>query len=239
MVSARTLCILLFAASFSHAAELTTFDGKKSNGELVSADAKEVIFKSGSAAETFEPSKVSIIDYRPVAEPAQGAAWIEVQLVDGSQFHCSDVQIKGNQVGLTLMVNNPKEIPVKVTVPLTSLFYLIRDFQDVKIANRFREILSKRAKRDVFIFTINDGLDRFDGTFGDADEKGESIQFEGEDGSKNPIAMKRIMGMILNPPRARLPLLFARSSISTRTRSMPKVFRCCPTKKSHWPAPPA
>jgi hypothetical protein len=207
MVFARTICILLFIIPLCRAAELSTFDGKKSTGDLVAANTKEVVFKSNGAIETREPNAVSAIEYNPISDTGgQAVHWIEVQLIDGSQFHCSDVKISGKKVVLTLLANKAKEVPVEVTVELAALFYMIRDYHDPKIASQFRTMLAKRSKRDVYIFTVNDALDRFDGTFGEADEKGESIEFEGEDGSKNPIAMKRIMGMILNPPPRQLGL---------------------------------
>lgn len=191
----RTLLPLLLIVSISNAAELVTLDGKKSSGEIVSVDAKELVFKTASGNETHELTKLSAIEISNPKNAAVGAK-IEVETVDGSKFRCEDFKIKKDVATLTLL--NTK---LTFDVPLSRVLYMVRDLSDPKHEQAFRGILSKRGKRDIWVVLKPDNsLDGLTGTFGDGDAKGENINFEMEaNAQKLSIQMSRIYAMILNP----------------------------------------
>jgi len=197
MALLRTLLLLAGMASFAHAADLTTLDGKKSTGDIVSIDDKQVVFKAKGGNETFELTKLSAIDISARSSDTPiGTKCLEVELVDGSQFRCAEFKIKNKTAILTLL--SPK---ITVELPASLLLYMVRDLSDPKINQTFRGILSKRGKRDIWIIQKGEALDGVNGTFGDGDAKGETINFEFEaTGEKQNIQMKRIYGMIFNPP---------------------------------------
>ncbi len=209
MALLRTLILLFGIVSLSHAqlkapdkkkptgqVELVALDGKKLSGEIVAIDSKELVFKTVSGAnQTFELTKLDFIQIgKESGAPPKG---IEVELIDGSQFHCSDFEIKDKSATLTLLGSN-----LVVELPIATLLYMVRDVSDPKVNQAFRGILTKRGKRDIWIIQKPDGsIDGVSGTFGDGDAKGENIGFEHEANSqKISIQTSRIFGMIFNPP---------------------------------------
>lgn len=196
MAPLRTLFVLFGVVSITQAADLTTLDGKKSVGEIASIDAKELVFQTKAGNETYDLTKLSAIDITPFKEPAAGTKWVEIELIDGSQFRCVDFKVKGKTAILTLLGTNQK-----VEIPASTLLYMIRDISDPKLNQAFRGILSKRGKRDIWIVPKGESLDEVKGTFGDGDVTGDNIKFEVEASSeKIDIQMSRVYGMIFNQP---------------------------------------
>jgi len=197
MASLRLLALALCLGSCSFAADLVTHEGKKASGEIVAIDAKELTLKTASGLDTYELTRLSQVDVPPAPkDPAPGTKWIEVELIDGSQFRCADFKMKGKIATLTFLGTKQT-----LDIPANTLLYMIRDLSDAKINQAFRGILSKRGKRDIWIFPKGDSLDATTGTFDDADDKGENIQFELEaNGEKLNIQTTRIYGMIYNQP---------------------------------------
>src|SRR5262245_51675927 len=103
MAPLRTLVVLLSIVSLSSAANLTTLDGKKSMGEIVSIDGKEVVFQTPTGNETYELTKLESIDFGAAKESPKAGKSIEVELIDGSHFHCADFKIRGKSAVLTLL----------------------------------------------------------------------------------------------------------------------------------------
>lgn len=209
MALLRTLILLFGIVSLSHAqlkapdtkkpagqVELVTLDGKKLSGEIVAIDGKEIVFKVVAGGnQTFELTK---LDYISIGKESNATPkGIEVELIDGSQFHCSDFKVKEKSATLTLLGSN-----LVVELPVATILYMVRDVADPKLNQAFRGILAKRGKRDIWIIQKPDGsLDGVSGTFGDGDAKGENIGFEHESNAqKISIQSSRIYGMIFNPP---------------------------------------
>ncbi|MCE9533335.1 MAG: NPCBM/NEW2 domain-containing protein [Planctomycetes bacterium] len=198
MTLLRILVVSLCMVSMSTAAELSTIDGKKSIGEVVSIDAKELVFKTPAGSDTYELTKLNAVDIAGVIakDPLPGTKWVEVELIDGSQFRCADFKIKGKTAILKLLGSNQT-----IEFPASMLLYMVRDLSDAKINQAFRGILSKRGKRDIWIVLKEETLDAVNGTFGDGDEMGEALSFELEANSqKINIQVSRIYGMIFNQP---------------------------------------
>jgi NPCBM/NEW2 domain len=182
-------------ASLSTAAELTTLDGKKSKGDILSIDGKHLILKTAGGNEEFEIAKLDSVSFAAAASIVPAKA-IQVELVDGSQFRCSEFKIKNKMAVLTLLGSN-----LTVELPASLLLYMIRDLSDPKIEQAFRGIFLKRGRRDIWIIAKNGTLDGVNGTFGDGDPAGGSISFQFEAGDqKRDMQMSRIFGMIFNPP---------------------------------------
>lgn len=196
MAILRALLILLCVASISSAAELTTFDGKKSTGEIVAINGAYLDFKAGANSEKHEITKLVAIEYNSKPKEANSKA-IKVELIDGSVFRCDDFQIVGKNAVLSLTGTKQS-----VTVPANVILYMIRDISDPKLEQIFRNMLAKRGKRDVWIIAKGDmekTLDAVPGTFGDGDAKGLVVQFEiASNNDKVSIQLSRVYGMILN-----------------------------------------
>jgi hypothetical protein len=200
MAHFRILLIFLGIAGLARGAELTllTDPQKKTAGEVVAINADGLTFKTAAGEEKHELTKINVVEIAKEKGPGSGAKFQTVTLVDGSEFRCSDFKIKGKNVEITLLGSNQV-----VVFPSNRLLYMIRDLSDPKLNQDFRGILSKRGKRDIWILHKDKDqlLDGIPGTFGKADDKGETIEFEMESGDKTvSIANARLYGMIFAPP---------------------------------------
>lgn len=199
----RAILALILLASLSPAAKLTTLAGKTIEGELVSLDDQNVVIKTGGGPETMALKDVLTIDVQPL-DPLGATKYVDVQLTDGSLLHCSSFAMKGKEAQLTVLPN------LKVTIPASVIRYFLSDANDPKVRKEWDEFLTKqKGGNDVLAVKKADVLNGLDGTFGDADEKGETIEFTLASGTKFTPALSRIHGMVfnqkpmINPPPTR------------------------------------
>jgi hypothetical protein len=196
----RTLLLFLCMVSLSHAADLTTLDGKKAKGEIVAIEGTELVFKTNAGQEKHELTKLATVEFGMVKQPAADPKLILVEMIDGSHFICADFKIKGKTAFLTLAGSK-----LAIEAPIATVLYMIRDISDPKLNQTFRGFLSKRDKdkRDSWIVLQGEAektLDKVPGTFGDGDAAGEVIQFEiAANNEKVKIDLGRVYGMILKP----------------------------------------
>ena len=198
MAPFRILCLLLAAAPVASAADLLTLDNKKTAGNIVDFTADAVIFRS-TVEETYEYTKLDSITILPnVGEPSAKA--IQVELIDGTLFNCSDFKIKNKTAVITLLSNNGASQTLEF--PANNILYMIRDLSDPKYNQAFRNILSKRTKLDKWIVERKDAgtIDEVSGTFSDGDDKGEIINFQLENGTKTQIQFASLYGAIFSTP---------------------------------------
>jgi len=196
MAPIRTVLLLLSIVSLSRAAELTSLDGKKLKGEIVAIEGSQLTFKATGTDQRYELTKLATVDLSDARPPAPGSKWIEVELVDGSHFRCSDFKIKNKSAILTLL-GSARTIEISAA----TIFYMIRDISDPKLNQAFRGFLAKRGKRDLWIVSKGETLDAVPGTFGDGDDTGNSVNFEFEaNNDKVSIQVSRVYGMIFNQP---------------------------------------
>src|SRR5262249_11003508 len=99
----RTLLALVLIASFGRSAELQTLKGEKMTGEVVSISDKEVVFDKGTEKVTVPILQVLHIDYNPPGKLPANSEYSDVELTDGTLFHCSKVTLKGKNVEVTLL----------------------------------------------------------------------------------------------------------------------------------------
>jgi len=208
MTALRLSLILLAAAPALLAADLTTLDGKKFTGDVVAVSPTEVTFKAGGIDEKFAVTAINGITLGPAPKPvAAGKAFVAVELVDGTTFRCSAFALKGKTADLTLLADEGKPGRV-VAVPLTALFSVLRDAQNLKIEQDFRALMRDRGKFDVWITHTRvkddagaetDRLDAVRGTFGEGDAATDSVKFilEGT-GKEVTVKLPKIAGMIFN-----------------------------------------
>ncbi|WP_020472859.1 NPCBM/NEW2 domain-containing protein [Zavarzinella formosa] len=209
MASLRPLLLLLaVAVPALKAAELTTLDGKKLNGDIVAISPMEITFNANGADEKIPITTINAITLGPVPKPVPASTrYIAVELVDGTTFRCSAFSIKGKNVELKLLGDEGK--PARThNIPVTSLFSLMRDAGDLKLEQDFRGLMRDRGKFDVWITrskvknddgTETDRLDSVRGTFGEGDPATDSVKFTLEATGKDvTVKMPRIAGMIFN-----------------------------------------
>jgi hypothetical protein len=187
----RTLLALLACASFVLADhEVRTLSGKTIKGKVVGITASEVV-QQGEAGPVKTPlAQVLAIDLRPAGKGAAETAHTLVRLVDDSSLLCRQVQIKGNEVELTLLSGQAAKLP------LSAVAWLLKEAQDGKVRAKWDQIVSANVKRDRIVVLREGELAVLEGTLGDADAQGKTIQFRPESGEPIQAHLDRLHGLI-------------------------------------------
>lgn len=180
----------LFAAiATAPAADVQTLAGKKFSGDLVSIDRQAIVLRSASG----ELAKIPVgetlaIETLPNETPPRGAH-TAVELTDGTVLLCSQVSVNGNVFELTVLPD------LKVKVPTTAVFTILRDAHDPKVRHDWQNFLSKRGQLDMVVVRSDDKLNGLEGAFGAG--TGESIDFTpNSTGQKRSIRLNRAQGLI-------------------------------------------
>jgi hypothetical protein len=189
----RVLLCVLLAAATARGAEIRTLKGETISGDIVSLTAKEVVVAKGSERVTTPLAQVLQIDYNPAGKPGTDP-FTDVELTDGSLLHCAKYAVKGKDVILTLLAGQ------EVKIPLSAVSNVLTEAQVEKHRKEWSERLAdrkaKKKRRDMLGIRRDDLISPLDGTFGDGDEKGETIEFSIGGGKPRPIPQANIAGLI-------------------------------------------
>src|SRR5439155_16650918 len=99
---------------------------------------------------------------------------------------------EGNQAKLTLLSG------AEVKMPLSFLTWLVQDAQDQALRKKFDELLAVKSRRDRIVILRDGELNSLEGTLGEIDAKGTSIQFKRDGADAIPILFERLHGMIFH-----------------------------------------
>jgi hypothetical protein len=193
----RTLLALLLCASVSLGADLRLLSGKTITGQLVSANEKEVEFSTAAGSVITPLPQVLDVILQPSRPVAPEVKRIDFELTDGTVLRAKPegFVVKGNNVELTLLSGQT------VKMQLKDIAHCLRDAQDAKLQEKWKGILKGKKKTDWVVLLNQKGEpDALDGTFGDPDEKGETIKFKIADGKTINLRLAKIHGMIFYRP---------------------------------------
>ena len=178
--------LLVSAAALSAAdAQLRLLTGAPMSGELISVNAKAVTFKfDGKNVETPLAQILSIdLANAPKEVPDKNAKYIDVELTDGTLLHCGQFGIKGKEVQLTLLSGQALKFP------LSRVKSYLTEAHDKSFRQDWEKYLAKKTPFDQLVVKTKttvkkDGkdveefiLNAVPVTVGDADDKGENIEF--------------------------------------------------------------
>src|SRR5262245_61457709 len=200
MKALRASILLVLFASLAHSAELATLSGKKLTGDIVAIDAKNVVVRVGGSEQVFPLNDVVSVDLgNPVAKDLEKVRITAIELTDGTVLNCSDFDIKGKTATLVLATTAKEKSGATVKVPNTQLFTILRDAQEAKTRLDFQTIVNRRGKRDLMVRRQGNVLDAVEGTFGDADDAGKTINFEfATNGMKANLVIDALQGLVFN-----------------------------------------
>jgi hypothetical protein len=186
---------LFFLASAATADDLTTGAGKKLTGTLVAVDKDGVSFKVGDAPLKVSGKEIVLIDLgrRPLPL-AKDVKFVEVELTDGSRFRCGRFGIDGKKFQLELLPGPKDAPPPSFDLPLSAVFYAMRNADDAKARDEWKKLLGGRGKRDMYVTKQQDGLTYVQGTMIEGTSKGTKVVFEREDASKEELLLSRATG---------------------------------------------
>jgi hypothetical protein len=212
-VRSAILALLVSAAAVSAAdTQLRTLTGAPMSGELIAVNAKTVTFKfDGKNIETPLAQLLSIdLATVPKEVPDKTAKYIDVELTDGTLLRCGQFGIKGKEVQLTLLSGQALKFPLsRVKSYLTEAHdktfrqdwekYLAKKTPFDQLVVKTKTTVKKEGK-DVDEYVLNS----VPVTIGDADDKGETIDFtlskKNPDGSadKKSKSLATIHGIIFS-----------------------------------------
>jgi hypothetical protein len=217
------ICLLLVAglvASPVFAADLTTLDGRKLTGDIVSVVGNDLTFKTATGEEKFLVTTIGSITTGTNPKAIEGGKkHTVVELVDGSIFRCESVSVKGKMLEMKLLGMSPRTLSVLIRdAEGGTVFSINREAGDLKLEQDFRAILGRRRKaydvwirKEKVVDTAGKEIDRLDesaGTFGEGSEDASTIKFTIEGGKETDLRTGQVFGMILNQkPKAAPPAL--------------------------------
>lgn len=184
------LALLIFAGPFLRADELKALGGKSVSGTLQKITDREVVLdtKDGPVATPF--AQVLALDIRKAKGIAPGARYTDVRLLDDSILHCQSVAFEGNQAKLTLLTG------AEVKMPVSFLTWMVQEAQDQGLKKKFDELLATKSRRDRIVILRDGELNTLEGTLGDIDAKGTSIQFKRDGAEAIGVLFERLHGVI-------------------------------------------
>jgi hypothetical protein len=133
-------------------------------------------------------------------EPPKGP-YLEVQLTDGTQLKCQVFALRGKNAEVRLFNG------MTLQFPAAYLHHVLGEAQNDKNRAEFEQWAAKRLGQDVLRFQSNKGDDivTLEVFIGDADEKGETLQFKYE-GETRAMSFQRVRGLIYSrKPDEKMP----------------------------------
>jgi hypothetical protein len=187
----RSLPILLVCAAVGLGADtvkLRTLSSKEVSGDLVRINEKEIVIRDKDKKEVATPLlEVLDVELGPAVLPA-GTKYIDVELTDGSLLHCGQFTLKKREVELKLISGQD------VKLPLAQVSYVLNNAQDKNVRDEWKKLLGKQGNHDMVAVKNEGSVNTLEGTLGEADDKGETINFQHGDATV-PVKLERIHGM--------------------------------------------
>jgi len=188
----RTIGSLLLLTSVLPAAELNTLKGKKLSGDLVAINDQSIVLKTAAGDVTTPLPEAMQLQLATPAEVKFPDKYTDVELIDGTLFHCKSFALKGKTIEFVAL---PEK---KITLPLSKVAYILNEAQDPKTQKEWSEIFADRGKRDRFFLRKDDRLDGLEGTFGEVDADGKSIPFDLAGGGSRKLPIDKLVALMFN-----------------------------------------
>ena len=183
------LLALSLYASAGWCAELHTLKGEVVKGELESITDKEIVLTDGGKRVATPLAQVLKIDF-PAAPVKLDGKYADIELIDGSLFHCKEWSIKEKQVELTTLAGQ------EVKVPLSAVANVLTSAESEKYRKDWTERVAKKHRRDVVAILNGDVVNPVEGTLGAADPTGKTIEFQTASGRKRDLILANLHGLL-------------------------------------------
>jgi hypothetical protein len=164
----RTLLALVACASVGLGAELETVKGKKIQGDFVRLDDKEVVLQGKDGEVVLPATEVLGINFGHEAKLPSGVAYTDVELNDGTVFHCSKFRLVKDKVAMELLTGQTLELPLAVVANVLNNAHVEKNRTEWKAR------LKRKRIRDVLVREDEGGIE---GTLGEGDAEGKTIEF--------------------------------------------------------------
>jgi hypothetical protein len=167
-----SLLAFFLLALAARGGELTTLKNEVLKGDLVRVSTKEVIFKTDGKEVVKPMEEVLKIFIKDVGYLDEKKTHTDVELIDGSVFHCGKWGIKGKELTAQLLAGPELKVPVAYVANVLNNANVLRyrtDWTGRVVVQRGKEVVVMRR----------DGVQQspVPCTFGEGDAKGEKITF--------------------------------------------------------------
>jgi hypothetical protein len=218
----RSLVVLLLLASASPGADLRKLDGSVLTGEVMAFNDKAITIRTETGMVAVPVTDVLSLDLIKPADllPLGKDSFADVELVDGSLLHVKGLTIKGKSAELTRL-SGPTLI-----MPMKAISHLVQEAHEPKMRQEWQTILGKRTTHDLVAIKAADGVvNALEGTLGDADDKGETIDFELSSGRKVKLGLARVHGLafVRKPDADSPPTLCTATDVDRSTLAVAKI----------------
>jgi NPCBM/NEW2 domain len=194
--------LLVLAPAVQGAVELNTLKNETIKGELVSVSAKEIVIDTsgGKKVTTAVDQVLNLTFPNPLENLGADVKYALMELTDGTQLKCATYTLKGKDAKLTLLQGQT------VDLPIAQINWVLNEAHVPANMKEFKErILAKKGAYDLLAIKTDDVVNAIQGTIGDADDKGENIEFiQKQGGTKRTVAIGRPFAMFFQ--RAANPL---------------------------------
>jgi hypothetical protein len=190
------LCLAALTASSAEptpaksAVELLTLKGDVIKGELENVTDKEIVVKDGSKPVTTPAAQVLKLDFPGVKPVKLEGEYNDVELTDGSRLHCKEWKIKHKQIELKTLSGQ------EIKLPLSAVANILNDAHEEKYRKDWAQRLARKRRHDVVSLLKEGKVDALEGTLGEADAEGKTIEFQVAGGPKLPVKIANVHGLI-------------------------------------------
>ena len=181
---------LLLTGSSLGADELRTLGGKTIIGTLTAISDAELTIKTDAGPIVTPLAQVLDLELRSAKGIPAGTKYTEVRLLDNSMLHCQSVAFSGNDAELILF-SGPK-----IKLPISFVAWMVQDAHNTALRKKFDDVLAQKSKRDRIVILKEMEVNALEGTLGDVDAKGTTIQFQRDGANAVGILLSRLHGLI-------------------------------------------
>jgi hypothetical protein len=171
------------------AAELHTLKGEIFKGELADITDKEIVLRQAGKSKSVPLAQILKLDLPTSPHKLEGK-YSDVELTDDSLFHCKEWTIKEKQVELKTLAGQT------IKLPLAAVANVLNDAQDEKNRKDWSERLARKRRRDVITVKKDETVNAIEGTVGEADAEGKSLEFQTASGRKGKLLLANLHGII-------------------------------------------
>jgi hypothetical protein len=169
--------------------EMRTLKGDIVPGELVGISKGEVVVNRPDGKLATPTPQVLLLDFPEAEKASLPDKYLDVELVDGSIFHCAAVAFKPKQISLTLASGQV------IALPLIKVSNILTQAQDPKYRKEWSKFLSTKRKSDVLSILLKDVPNHLDVTIDSISEDGKTIHFT-IDGEKKSKELAGVHGLV-------------------------------------------
>jgi len=181
--------LILSAATLCRAEELRTLSGKSVAGTLTNISDTEIIIKTDAGPVATPIGQALMLDLRQAKAPPAGTKYYDVRLLDDTSLMAKDVTFAGKDAQITLLSGTTLKLPVAYLV------WILKDADDAAVRKQWTKLLKTKTRRDRVMILKDGDLNALEGSLGEVDAAGDTIEFKRDSGETIKVRFKALHGL--------------------------------------------